>query len=40
MTKLLGIIIYTGAACVSPIEPMAGGTVVHKTPCAEIGVSR
>ena len=36
MTKLIGIIIYTGAACVSPIEPMAGGTVAYKTPCAEI----
>lgn len=36
MTKLLGLIIYTGAACVSPIEPMADGTVAYKTPCAEI----
>lgn len=36
MTKLIGIIIYSGAACVSPIEPMAGGTVAYKTPCAEI----
>lgn len=36
MTKLLGIIIYTGAACISPIEPMADGTRAYKTPCAEI----
>ena len=36
MSKLVGIIIYSGAACVSPIEPMAGGTVAYKTPCAEI----
>jgi hypothetical protein len=36
MSKLVGIIMYTGAACVSPIEPMAGGTLVYRTPCAQI----
>ncbi len=36
MSKLVGIIIYSGAACVSPIKPMAGGTVAYKTPCARI----
>lgn len=36
MTKLIAIVMYTGAACVSPIESTADGTVAYKTPCAEI----
>lgn len=32
--RLVDIIILTGAACVSPVESVPGGTVAYKTPCA------
>ena len=33
---ILAVVIYTGAACVSPLEAAPNATVVGKTPCAEI----
>lgn len=36
MTYLMGVILYTGAACVSPITTTDRTTIVGKTPCAEV----
>jgi hypothetical protein len=36
MTYLMGVILYTGAACVSPLESVGNVTTVEKVPCAEI----
>jgi hypothetical protein len=36
MTYLMGVILYTGAACISPVTTTDQATVVSKTPCAEV----
>lgn len=35
MSQLLGIVFFTGAVCISPVDVVERQTIVHRVPCAE-----